>query len=116
MEDQEAVDYSSDRMESDDIWAVTGGGSLPSPLQPGNLYDDGCAEVFLGGECGQFLQGQGSSGETSAEDWRVPLLAAEQRGWGSPCWVPLNERQGDEGIPAVKQVWAHGTSKGRRKN
>ena len=28
MEEQEAVDYSSDRLKSIDIWAVTGGGSL----------------------------------------------------------------------------------------
>ena len=80
------------------------------------MSDDGRAQAFVGGDCGQNLQGQGSSGDNSVEDWRVPLAAAEHRGCGSPCWFPSADCQGDVGVPAVKQVGVHGHSKGRRKN
>ena len=33
MEDLEVVDYSSDRLESTDIWAVPGGGSLENMVE-----------------------------------------------------------------------------------
>ena len=50
MEDHEAVDYSSDRLESNDIWAVTGGGSLELLVETPRLGlgDQGPIDKLLG--------------------------------------------------------------------
>ena len=160
MEDLEVVDYSSDRLESSDIWGVPGGGLLEqgvdiprlgpedhvsanlgplnlesvtspsdfliSPVEqypvdtqgdsfsylPNDLLDspswqevrvfpnilgfslpvfqegfgpvEGFDQVIIDGRVGQSQQDIGFGGFSPAEDWRLPLGVAEQRGFGSP--------------------------------
>ena len=91
-------------------------GLSSSSFQRGFVADDGRVQASVGGVFGQVLQGQGSSGDYSKEDWRVSLAAAEHRGCGSPRRVLSDGGQGDSGEPAGKQAGVHGISKGRRKN
>ena len=77
---------------------------------------EGFERVAADGVAGQVMQGKGSSGETSEEEWRVLLDVDEQRGFGSPRRVISVGSLGDSGDSVGRQAMGGGTSKRRRRN
>ena len=76
----------------------------------------GCEPVIVDEDCGPFLQGQGSSGDSLVEERRVPLASAEHRGFGSSFRYPSVACDAEVGASVKNRVGVHGSSKGRRKN
>ena len=91
-------------------------GFSASSLERGLGPVDGREQVFVDEDCGPILQGQGSSGDSLVEDWRVPLASAEHRGCGSSFRYPSVACQTEVGASVINWVGVHGSSKGRRKN
>ena len=73
----------------------------------------GSKQVEADEEAGHVLQGKGSSGEISEEEWRDPLGVAEQRGFGSPCRVTTTGGKGVSGEVVGRQAVEGGCAKRR---